>query len=167
MCKAFFNIHLQPSFQPKRYFWLHSLSYWQMSVWLSASTQKDRTEKKQLPLKSDKNSPWGASDINSWRVCELSLIMKCQKKWWCVSGSFEERQWRLEGSLPGAPGKYYSPHRLLRDVPCTLTSHGSGTQTRSHDLEALTGDTERGGEEGEKQRLALICCWVPPCKQSK
>lgn len=51
---------------------------------------KDRAEA--ITTKSGKNSPWGTGVINPWRVCERSLIMKCQKKWWCVCGSFEEPQ---------------------------------------------------------------------------
>ncbi len=46
----------------------------------------------------------------------------------------------------------------------TLTSHRTWTLTRNHDLEALTGDTEKGGEERrvrERERLALIFCWAP------
>lgn len=33
----------------------------------------------------------------------------------------------------------------------TLTGHRTWTLTRNHDLEALTGDTEKGGEDGESK----------------
>lgn len=49
----------------------------------------------------------------------------------------------------------------------TLTSHRTWTLTRNHDLEALTGDTEKGGEERrvrerERERLTLIFCGALP-----
>lgn len=104
---------------------------------------------KQSLFNSDKNLPWGTSVINPWRVCKHSLIMKCLKKGWCVGWSFEEKKWRLDGSW--TPGKYYSHHRLHFRMFLML----------SHDLEALTNDTEKGREgKRVRERLTLIFCWL-------
>lgn len=71
--------------------------------------------------------------------------MKCQKKWWCVSSS---SSWRVLCSEPLANIIHLAGyHRMF----LTLTSHRTWIVTRNHDLEALTNDTERGGEDSESK----------------
>lgn len=95
--------------------------------------------------------------------------MKCQKKWWeRASSSSEEQQWRgwrhlcqehLANiiHLTGYCGMFF-----------TLTSHRTWTLTRNNDLEALTGDREKGrGGWGRETRIDILLSAPAANNQSK
>lgn len=70
-----------------------------------------------------------------------------------LGASFEEQPWRLEGGLRQKHLANIIHLTCFCRMFLTLTSHRVWTLTSSHDLEALTGDTEgRRGEEGETER---------------